>query len=87
MIDAQRYWLPPLFRQVLPCRVFALDEEYLFLTSPSLDLLLASDGILYPAEGFVADQTMNLVLLSESVEGSVAVLPKPHDQITGDSDI
>ena len=58
-----------MFRQVLPSRIHFLNENDLFLASPSLQLLFTANPREDKFERFVIYQAVNLVLLRKALDG------------------
>ena len=54
---------------------------------PILELFLARAGTLHVAEQFVVNEAVNRVAFGESGRCSVAILPKPTDQVGSNVDV
>ena len=74
-------------RQIMPVGVLAFDQVDLPLPMPTLELLLPQDCRLHVAEQLVAGEAVDPVAAGEAFDCTVAVLPKPHNQIARDADV
>src|SRR5271156_2639608 len=60
-------FLGPRLAQVGPCRVAQFDKPSLFRSSPTLQLFLPRNGVLYKLVGFQKHETVAMVGLSEAL--------------------
>jgi len=74
-------------RQIMPIGVLAFDQVDFPLPVPALQLLFAQNGPLHVAEQFVADEAVDPIAAGEAFDCTVAVLPKPRNQIARDADV
>jgi len=74
--------------EILPTWIEALDQRDLFRTSPRLDLLLASDGVLDPRVFLAVNEPIDSVSRRERIRiHTVAMLSKPAVQPSGHTDV
>ena len=78
---AAQWRQPKRNRQILPVRVVTFNQGDFPVAQPAFDSLFARDRGLHRFGRFEPDQTRDVVLFREAVEGSIAVLDDAADQI------
>src|SRR5271157_1643087 len=74
-------------RQVLPPRIDRFDEPNLPRTVPLLEAFFSLDRITRPRKGFAIHQTMDVVLLGETLQQILLMLPHPAREIICHADV
>lgn len=73
--------------EVVPVWICALDEGYLLLPRPALELLLSGDCVVDFVEDFIVDELVDVVALGESGNLALLVLQDAADQAVGDANV
>jgi hypothetical protein len=73
--------------EVVPVWIGALDEGYLLLPCPALELLLSGDCVVDFVEGFVVDELADVVALGESGNLALLVLLDAAHEAVGDPNV
>jgi len=74
-------------RQVLPPRIDRFDEPNLPRAIPLLEAFFSLDRITRPRKGFAIHQPMDVVLLGETLQQALLVLPHPAREIIRHADV
>src|SRR5437763_10567299 len=78
--------VPPI-THIVPIRVEPLDEGYLLLPPPPLDLLLAIDRFAYIVEALPVGKAAGPEFVGEPLEDFLFVLPRTLVQVTGNTSV
>jgi hypothetical protein len=80
-------FVKPRRAQVLPSGVLRFNQRNSLSPQPSLDGLLASDGIVHILEGFIVNEAMNSVISGEARIDVALVLPSAAIDVIGDASV
>ncbi len=78
---------PQANSEIMPVRVFALDEVDLPLAVPTFQLLFSRNGRVHGVQHLISDETMDAVTLGETGQLAITMLPKSRGEIARDADI
>ena len=83
---SRRVLIPPR-GQVSPLWIEARDQPKLFLSTPSLELFLSSDGSIHVVEALSVHKTNRIVIVGESLEAVRFMLKDAAVKIVGHSNV
>jgi hypothetical protein len=77
----------PRQRQILPGRIFPLNQSHLLLPPPSFDLFLPSNSSRSGRKPFKPNQPMTIIALGKPLKPTFPMLYNPRSQIAGEPHI
>jgi len=73
--------------QIVPIWIHSLNQGHFFRPRSGLELLFTADGVVHGGVQFKINQRVNAVLLSETRDQIIFVLPYARDQVGSHADI